>query len=86
MALTEATKKEMKDLVKDALMDGMFGDGQEEDYIMGGFPSHKGLDNMTDKELLDEYKQVFIDDHDDEFPADEDEVALYEQAKKEMGI
>lgn len=33
----------------------MFGDGQEEEYVLNGFPDIKGLNQMTDQELVDEF-------------------------------
>lgn len=49
------TPKEREILIqtgKDQDMSFMFGDGMEEQYVMEGFPEHKGLLNMTDEELL----------------------------------
>ncbi len=83
MKLTEDTKKEMIEDLKDALLEGMFGDGIEEDYIMDGFPDFKGLSNLTDEELLSEYKDVFdysIEEGDDSY------FDTYEKAKKELGL
>lgn len=45
-------------------LDHMFGDGQEEEYVMNGFPEFKGLTNMTDEELLIELGHYNPDVHD----------------------
>ena len=45
--------------------DGMFGDGQERDMIMDGC-TIVGLNEMDDKELIEEYEQYVDDDDEDE--------------------
>lgn len=51
--LTEAERAALRREVTAQLLDDMFGDGLEREYVTGGF-SFKGVNNMTDEELLDE--------------------------------
>lgn len=50
--LTDHEREAVIESCKAQLEDWMFGDGMEEQYIMEGFPVFKGLQNMTDMELL----------------------------------
>lgn len=50
--LSEAERDALIEHVKSDWLDHSFGDNQEEEYVMFGFPIHKGLINMTDEELL----------------------------------
>lgn len=43
---------------------GMFGDGQEEEYVMFGFPDMKGLRHMSHEELINELVSI-ADSEDD---------------------
>ncbi len=59
--LSEKTKTEVIDYLADSLRSTMFGDGLEDDYIRCGM-GFKGLENMTDQELLDEMSDLDEDD------------------------
>lgn len=50
--MTESTRNEIRELLIDTLQDGMFGDGMEADYVADGM-DFKGVNNMTDSELLE---------------------------------
>ena len=50
--LNEQTRKELSEFVYDCLRDGMFGDGQEDEYLWGGI-EFKGINSMTDQELVE---------------------------------
>lgn len=50
--LTAEERAALIEQVKGDMLEHSFGDGLEEEYIMSGFPRHKGLLNMTDMELL----------------------------------
>ncbi len=54
MTLTKEQRKALEAYVFDCCVSNMFGDGMENDYIMRGFPVFKGIDNMSDDELLAE--------------------------------
>ena len=69
--LTDEMRKAIKTNLAQTLMDTMFGDGLEEEYIMNGI-SFKGLDNMTDEELLNEQDQ-FNDEGDEPWQPKNDE-------------
>lgn len=62
----ELRKKLIRILLRENI-DCMFGDGLEQEYVLDGF-EFKGLRNMTDAELIADYKS-FIDEDDepDEF-------------------
>jgi hypothetical protein len=68
------TKKEIKALLFDCLLDRMFREGLEDSYILNGI-SFKGLNNMTDKELLQQFLTVSGEDED-----------MYVRALAEIGI
>lgn len=53
MSMTDKTKTEVIDFLFDCMFSSMFGDGLEEMYIRDGM-NFKGLNNMSDKELLRE--------------------------------
>jgi hypothetical protein len=72
--LTDSTKKEVIGFLFDCHRSGSFGDGLEDDYIMGG-TFMVGLDNMTDKQLIEELYQVTGEDEE-----------LVIRAKAELGI
>lgn len=50
--LSREERQALIEHLKVQLRDWMFGDNQEEEYVMSGFPLFKGLSNMTDMELL----------------------------------
>jgi hypothetical protein len=52
MTLTKAQRTALERYVFDGCMSSMFGDGMESDYIMGGFPTFKGIRYMSDDELF----------------------------------
>lgn len=54
MKLTDEQRNKVKRYIFDSCMSCMFGDGLEADYIRDGFPAFKGIDHMTDDELLEE--------------------------------
>ena len=51
--MKDKTVERVISFLVDCILDSSFGDGQEEEMIRDG-RSFKGLNNMTDKELLDE--------------------------------
>lgn len=53
--LTEEKRKILIEECMNDCLDNMFGDGQEKNYVLDGFPHFKWLLNMTDDELLCEY-------------------------------
>ena len=63
--LPEQLKEDICNELSDYLQDVMFGDGLECDYIWDGM-TFKGLNNMTDEELIEEYKNAFCWDEDDD--------------------
>lgn len=67
---TPDLRRELKTDLLQSTLDTMFGDGQEAEMVMGGI-SFKGLDNMNDSELWDEYLQGIGMDPDSS-PSDED--------------
>jgi hypothetical protein len=69
--LTDEMRKAIKKNLAQTLMDTMFGDGLEEEYIMSGI-SFKGLDNMTDEELLNEQDE-YNDEGDEPWRQNDDE-------------
>lgn len=62
--ITSEERAKLVEELKIQLRDHMFGDGQEDGYIMDGFPRWVGLDNMSDLELLLEYGHYDPDVHD----------------------
>ena len=50
--LSSKTREEIQDYLVDVLMDGMWGDGQEDEYVRHGI-DFKGVMNYTDKELVE---------------------------------
>lgn len=52
--LTAAELETLRNWVAETLRDHMFGDGMEDAYIREGFPVFKGVDSMSELELLDE--------------------------------
>jgi hypothetical protein len=54
MNLTDEQREVLKEYVFDQCLSCMFGDGLEREYILGGFPAFKGIDQMTDDELIEE--------------------------------
>lgn len=63
--LTSVQRDELKRILSDCRMGGMFGDGLELEYILDGFPNTPGLNEMSDEELVKEYSECV--DEDDEF-------------------
>ncbi len=60
--LTDAQKDGLYKVMVPELESGMFGDGMERDYIMGGM-DYPGLDNMDDQGLMDEFSQCAFTSH-----------------------
>ena len=60
--LTTETRAEIAQIVADGMLDTSFGDGQEADYVWDGFPTWAGINNVSDKELVETYEQVTDDD------------------------
>lgn len=60
--ISEKTKDEVIEELADWLKSGMFGDGLEDDYVRDGI-NFKGLNNMSDQELLDELLGIYEEDH-----------------------
>ncbi len=54
MALSETTRGKLIDILTESMLASCFGDGLERDYVLDGFPEHKGYRNYTDKELVEE--------------------------------
>lgn len=54
MTLSTKQRTELKKYLYDNCLSTMFGDGMEREYIMDGFPVFKGLNNMSDAELIEE--------------------------------
>ena len=78
-------REAVKEVLVDCLMDTMFGDGQEEEYIRQGI-EFKGLDNMTDQELIEELKEMIGADSPDFKPDMEDKVhLLYQEITRKRG-
>lgn len=64
MVLSKSQRDKLILLMKDKRMSTMFGDGLEEEYILNGCDM-VGLNQMTDKELVEEYEEHV--DCDDDF-------------------
>ena len=66
--MKKATKKAVIQYLREYLPTVMFGDGLEDDYIMDGI-NFKGLNNMTNEELLMELIQgmSYHDEDDDAY-------------------
>lgn len=62
--MTPTEREQLIEECKIKYLDHMFGDGMEEEYVMEGFPEHKGLLNMTDDELLQGYGHYDPEVHD----------------------
>lgn len=73
--LSDSTKEQLKQQLLIIFRSGMFGDGLESEYIMYGFPVFKGLNNLADIELVQEYEQS-VDESD----------SLLAKAKAELGL
>lgn len=73
--LSKKERASLIEVLKVQRLDCMFGDGQEDDYVMNGFPTDKGLFFMTDMELLMELG------HHNEGDSDEQ---IVEQWQREM--
>lgn len=71
--LSSKQRSELKKYVLEACLSNMFGDGMEKEYILGGFPVFKGINHMTDDELLDEAGCI----------ADDEEIRVFMLAIKE---
>ncbi len=70
--LDDKAKKEIKEKIAQAMHDNSFGDGLEEDMIWEGW-SFKGLNNMSDDELLQEYEYCGAGDEDEEDDGENEE-------------
>lgn len=46
-------REELKKYILENAHSSMFGDGMEQHYLLNGFPQWKGINNLTDQELLD---------------------------------
>jgi len=76
--LSDATRNEVKQVVASYILDSMFGDGLEMDYIMDGI-SMVGLNNLSDEDLVQELKiSGTCEDEEDE------DYELLQKARKEM--
>ena len=62
--LSKDNKDRLLGILFDSRMSGLFGDGLEEEYVMDG-TKIVGLNEMSDKELVEEYEGI-IDDKSDE--------------------
>ena len=62
--LSENLRDQLKEYLAQARRDGMFGDGQEMEYIYEGC-TIVGLNEMSDKQLIEEYEEYV--DSDDAF-------------------
>lgn len=79
-------RKAVKQQLCDYLMDGIWGDGQEAEYIMAGI-NFKGLDNMSDQELIEELKLQIGADSPDFDPDMEDKIhVLYLQVSGQESV
>lgn len=54
MQLTDKQREIVKKFVFNQQLNNMFGCGMEEEYVMNGLPQWKGINHMTDDELLAE--------------------------------
>jgi len=79
-SLSKELRAKMTQLLGEWLEGGMFGDGLERDYIMDGI-EFKGLNNMTDRELYDEFEEM-VDKEDD----NSEEYELWLQAKDDLEL
>ena len=59
--LTPEECGEMYSRLVPMIVGALFGDGQEEEYVMGGFPEMRGLGQLTDEELLAEWSTYMLD-------------------------
>jgi hypothetical protein len=66
--LNDLLRQELKEILANDRMDGLFGDGMEMEYIMGGC-TIVGLNEMSDEELVNEYAENADEDEDDGFLA-----------------
>jgi hypothetical protein len=64
LRLSDDQRNELKQHLYDNMLSCMFGDGLERDYIEDGFPVFKGINNMTDEELVEEYS-TYVDEDDE---------------------
>lgn len=60
--LSDNTRSAIQDLLVQSLVHVMFGDGMEEDYVRYGM-GFKGVDSLSDSELLEELASVGYEDH-----------------------
>lgn len=79
--LNPELRAKMSQMLGEYLHGAMFGDGLEHDYIVDGFPEFKGLANMNDRELYDEFEEM-VDKEDDM----SEEYELWLQAKDDLGL
>ena len=78
--LSDKTLEEIHNVLFVHLMDTMFGDGCERDYIVDGI-NFPGLANMSDEELIQELEACGFDDLDEE----NEEYQLLQRARAEYG-
>ena len=65
--LNEELREELKQILAEIRMDSMFDNYGKEEIVYEGL-STTGLNHMTDQQLVDEYKELMDDGHDeDEF-------------------
>ena len=82
MKLSDRDRELVKKALYQSLMDTMFGDGLEEEYIFCGI-TWRGLYYMTDQELVEELKiQVGADDPD--FEPSDAEGTLYQRITRKL--
>lgn len=55
--MSDSLRRDVKQAIVDRNVESMFGDGQERDMLYSGM-AYKGVDNMSDDELLCELEQV----------------------------
>ena len=54
--VTSEVRARLVEVLAEHRLAGMFGDGLEREYVMGGFPTTKGLALMTGAELIEEVR------------------------------
>jgi hypothetical protein len=84
MNLTKNTRKKIYAILGPYLRDVMFGDGQEQEYVMYGF-NFTGLHNMNDKRLILEFELYLgLDDGEEDVDKNTNEYNLYQKAIKRL--
>lgn len=62
--MKQSAKEKMIEMLTDFLVNAMFGDGMERDYILNGM-TYTGLNKMTDEQLIQEFEMMFGDEYKD---------------------